>query len=571
MENIKVLDSINKKINNIVIPYYINIDTNTKLIDYLNDYINIELNSSNKNLIKEIERKIVDSNNPISLYITLDKTNYHLFIIPIILDKDTIKLLSSKTISDEIGEILDVVRICGAELVSTLDNNNILSINIGLTNHFKEIINTRLNDAFLEGLLLNLYTFDKYKTDKTDKNELETINLIYPNKNKEHIKRQQNLVNNLIVKIKSVYLARDLVNEPANILTTDEFIRVIRAFIKLHEIPVDIEVWDKTRLNKENMNLLVSVGEGSSKESQSKLLIIKYSPTKNINNKIINKSVSSKKTIKSIPSKMKTNKKSIKNRLSMFKFKSEQQNHKNNYPDYVLIGKGVLFDTGGINLKPGSDMNEMKSDMAGAAIIASFILGHAKLNKSSSIVGLIPLAENNLGKGATRPGDVIVSHSGKTVEIIDTDAEGRLLLADCLSYANKKYTKSKVIDIATLTGHQSELSCKLFSNVISQHSKFVEAIVNAGNYISESIVEMPYIKKYRKFLDSEVADIRNISTTCGSDIMTSSIFLSEFIDNDKTWAHIDIAGTSWDMSDEIPYAPGEGSGVGVRLLFQLIN
>ena len=208
--------------------------------------------------------------------------------------------------------------------------------------------------------------------------------------------------------------------------------------------------------------------------------------------------------------------------------------------------------------------------MSGAAVVSSFILGHAKTNGKESVVALVPLAENNIGPGATLPGDVIKSYSGKTVEILNTDGEGRLLLADALSYAEEKYPNAKMIDLATLTGAQDKFSCGNFSNVMTRHKYFAEQIKASGDFIQEKMVETPYMPKFEKYLESNTADIANIARNCSSGLITSGIFLSQFISKDIVWAHLDIAGPAWKQTSK-KYNQKESSGVGVRFLFDLIN
>jgi leucyl aminopeptidase len=183
---------------------------------------------------------------------------------------------------------------------------------------------------------------------------------------------------------------------------------------------------------------------------------------------------------------------------------------------------------------------------------------------------MVPLAENNISNNPTRPGDIITAYNGKTVEIIDTDAEGRLLLADCLAYANNKYPNAKIIDFATLTGDQHYFSCKMFSNVFTRHKELEEHIIDSGNYIQEQIVALPYIEKFKKFIESESADLRNVSVPdCGSGMITSAVFLGQFIDENVEWAHIDMAGPAW--KNESEYMPGDASAIGVRLLYEIID
>jgi leucyl aminopeptidase len=244
--------------------------------------------------------------------------------------------------------------------------------------------------------------------------------------------------------------------------------------------------------------------------------------------------------------------------------------------DYVLIGKGVMFDTGGLNIKADDDLlYQEKTDMAGAAIIACFMLGYSKLDVKSKrcrIVGLLPLSQNDIGARGTHSGDVLTAYNGKSVEIVDTDAEGRLLLADALSYANKHYKGAIVIDMATLTGDQAYMSCKTFSSAISRHPEVVKRLIDAGNIIQERIVESPFLEEFRDYLNSPIADIKNIGDNkCKSDTILGGVFLGQFIDPDVRWIHLDIAGTAYGMDEMKAYYPPEGSAIGVRLLFEFIG
>jgi leucyl aminopeptidase len=270
------------------------------------------------------------------------------------------------------------------------------------------------------------------------------------------------------------------------------------------------------------MGLILSVGSGSSIENEPRVLIMKYN--------------GSRAAAKS--------------------------------PEYVLLGKGITFDTGGLDIKGSHSIYEMKTDMSGAATVASFLVGYAMNKGSKCIYTICPFAENSVGPNSTKPSDVVKSYNGRTVEIADTDAEGRLILADCLAYVVDKYPEAIIIDFATLTGQQEKLSCKLFSNILSVNSqKEVEKLIASSKEINELLVELPIIEKQLKNLESYVADIKNVSFTCSADIIMSSLFMRQFVKKNTKWMHIDIAGPSYKANDAIKYASPEASGVGVRLLF----
>ena len=235
------------------------------------------------------------------------------------------------------------------------------------------------------------------------------------------------------------------------------------------------------------------------------------------------------------------------------------------------MGKGITFDTGGLDLKSFKSMLEMKTDLSGAATVISFILGYAMSKGNKSIYTICPFAENSIGPNSTKPSDVIKSYSGRTVEIANTDAEGRLVLADCLSYAVDKYPNAILIDFATLTGQQEAISGKMFSCILSINSnKEVDNLIEKGREINEPLVELPLdsiIEKSVDNLESYVADIKNISFTNSADIIMSALFMRQFVKKDTKWIHIDIAGPSYKVDKIIKYASPEASGVGVRLLF----
>ena len=488
-------------------------------------------NNNNSNSIINDTKKTKKSKQTKSKQTKTKQTNqintiHQLFIIPI-------NDLSYNKKDD--SELLELARVSGNAMFNRLKNNKIVKVNI------IDTLDTTSNEttyieAIMEGLLLSSYRFLTYKTEnsltkKKDKFEIKKIHLVLPSYKRDiHKDSIIDKLQKLLNQIKSVFLTRDLINEPANATKINLFITTVKNYIKENNIPIKLKVLDKDDLEKLKMGLILGVGKASLKENEPKIMILEYD------------GVDSK------------NKKNTKD--------------KKNSPEYVLLGKGITFDTGGTNLKRGRSLIEMKTDMSGAAVVASFLLGYAMNKGSKNIYAMCPLVENNIGSGAIKPSDVLTSYSGKTVEITNTDAEGRLILADVLSYVSTTYPKSTIIDFATLTGQQEKLSCKMFSNILSSNSESeVKTLIEKGKYINEALVELPMMDKHLSKLKSYVADIRNASFSCSADIIMSSLFMKQFINKNTKWIHIDIAGQSYKTDDIIKYASPEASGVGVRLLF----
>ena len=437
-------------------------------------------------------------------------------------------------------ELLELARVSGNAIYNRLKNNQISRVNIIDT---LDTISgeSKFMEAIMEGLLLSSYRFLKYKTEesltkKQDKFKIEKIHLVLPLYKRElHKNKTITKIKHLINQIKSVFLTRDLINEPANDGKAHLFIDIVKKYIKENRIPVTLKVIEKDELKKMGMGLILGVGKASTKVNEPRLLILKY--------------------------KGKTNPST----------------------DYVLLGKGITFDTGGTDLKRPSSMYDMKTDMSGAATVISFLLGYAmnhmnhmnhngKTHNGKTIYAMCPLVENSIGSGGIKPSDVLTAYGGKTVEVSNTDAEGRLVLADCLAYVSDKYPNASIIDFATLTGQQESLSCKMFSNILSANSNDdVKKLIEKGKHMNEPLVELPIIDKHLNKLESYVADIKNVSFSCSADIIMSALFMKQFINKNTKWIHIDIAGTSYKVNEIIKYASPEASGVGVRLLFDFFD
>jgi leucyl aminopeptidase len=233
----------------------------------------------------------------------------------------------------------------------------------------------------------------------------------------------------------------------------------------------------------------------------------------------------------------------------------------------VLVGKGLTFDSGGISIKPSENMGEMKSDMAGGAAVMGAVMAVADLELPLNVVGLVPATENLPGGSALKPGDIIQSLSGQTIEVVNTDAEGRLILADALTYA-QRFKPAAVIDLATLTG-----ACKIalgdhVIGMLGNDSALKERIRAAGELTGERVWELPLWEDYHELIKSDVADFKNTGGRAGGAI-TAAVFLSKFA-GDAPWVHLDIAGPAW-LAKDRPYAPKGATGVGVRLLVQCLR
>jgi leucyl aminopeptidase len=235
----------------------------------------------------------------------------------------------------------------------------------------------------------------------------------------------------------------------------------------------------------------------------------------------------------------------------------------------ALVGKGVCFDTGGISLKPGSALAGMKGDMAGAACVTGTVLALAQRKAKVNVVGVIGLVENMPDGNAFRPDDVLTSLSGQTIEVLNTDAEGRLVLADMLTYTQRRFKPKLVIDLATLTGAIVQTLGYEHAGIFSNDDDLVQRVQSAGRYTGERVWQLPLDPFYDKMIRSKIADMKNIGGG-NSGAITAAQFLLRFIEKDTIWAHLDIAGVAWQDGEQKPTIPSWGTGWGVRLLNRLV-
>ena len=362
---------------------------------------------------------------------------------------------------------------------------------------------------FLHGLKLKSYEFKKYKTKKSKKNIF--LNIIGKN-----IPNQKDQIKFKALEDGTFY-TRDLVSEPGNILHPDEYAKRIKSLSKLG---LKINIYDDKKLKKLGMNTLLGVGQGSIRGSY--LVTIEWNGTKN----------------KSKP--------------------------------LAFVGKGVCFDTGGISLKPAKFMEDMTYDMAGSAVVVGLMKNLALRKAKVNAVGVVGLVENMPGGNAQRPGDIVKSYSGKTVEILNTDAEGRLVLADALTYTEKKFRPKFIVDLATLTGAIIVSLGSEYAGLFSNDDKLSKQLINAGEIVEEKVWRMPLNKNYDKLIDSKNADMQNINYVGGAGSTTAAQFLQRFILNDTPWAHLDIAGMAFSKYGGALNSGG-ATGYGVRLLNKLIE
>ncbi len=360
---------------------------------------------------------------------------------------------------------------------------------------------------FLEGGLLSLYRYRRYKKDEETPGRLRRFTLIG--------KSSKTLLDSIqwvLATTAAVDYARDLVNTPANDMTPAVLARTARS---LAGGKVTVRVLGRRDAEREGMEAYLSVARGSAE--QPKFIILKYNGGKG--------------------------------------------------RPIAIIGKSITFDSGGISLKPSEGMEKMKYDMAGGAVVLAVIRTASRMRLPVNLIGLLPATENLPSGSASKPGDIVTSITGKTVEIVNTDAEGRLALADAMGYV-KKYRPAAIIDVATLTGACSVALGNEAIAMMGNDSALMERLKHIGDEIYERVWQMPLYEEYLDYIKSDIADLKNSGGKTGS-LVTAGYFLKEFA-GDTPWVHLDIAGTAWAEKDK-PYLAKGATGVGVRLLLNLLK
>jgi leucyl aminopeptidase len=369
--------------------------------------------------------------------------------------------------------------------------------------------NERIIASIAYGAFLRSFNFDKYKTKKHSQDiEIEVLA-----KGDNSVKIFQDFKH----EGDGIFFARSLVTEPPNVLYPESYANLVKC--ELGKLGLEVEVLEKRDM--ENMGALLGVAQGSSKEPR--LVIMKWNGSAQDNRPI------------------------------------------------AFVGKGITFDTGGVSLKPSRGMESMKYDMAGSAAVVGAMYTLAARKAAVNAVGVVALAENAVGGNAQRPSDIVTSLSGQTIEILNTDAEGRLVLADALWYTQNRFSPECMIDFATLTGAiVVALGSNEYAGLFSNNDELANHLIEAGEEVNEKLWRFPMSKIYDKIIDSAIADMQNIAPVgSGGDSIMAAQFLQRFV-NDTCWAHLDIAGTAWhEKGNDI--CPKGAVGFGVRLLNRFVE
>ena len=396
----------------------------------------------------------------------------------------------------------------GAKLYDFFKNENLTKVHIfGDTIDVSD--NIKCLHQLVHGMKLKSYSFDKYLTKKNS----QVIDLNILSKKKVDL----NLVKKFSAIENGVKFTKDLVSEPGNILHPDEYAKRIN---KLKRIGLKINIYNTSKLKKMKCNALLGVGQGSSRGS--------YIVT------------------------------------------MEWRGNKKQKKPLAFVGKGVCFDTGGISLKPARFMEDMTYDMAGSAVVVGLMKSLALRKARVNAVGVVGLVENMVSGNAQRPGDIVRSYSGKTIEVLNTDAEGRLVLADAITFTEKKFKPSFIIDLATLTGAIVVALGSEYAGLFSNNDKLSKQLYNAGEKVDEKVWRLPLHENYDKLMNSKNADMQNINYVGGAGSTTAAQFLQRFIINKTPWAHLDIAGMAFSKYAGSLNSSG-ATGYGVRLLDKFVE
>ncbi|MDC0196189.1 leucyl aminopeptidase [Gammaproteobacteria bacterium] len=365
------------------------------------------------------------------------------------------------------------------------------------------------------GANLRSYRFDKYKTKLKPENKPSIKSLTiacvsYVNARKKYA--------SLAKIVDGVFFTRDLVSEPPNILYPDTLAKQAKT---LEKLGIKVQILGETQMKRLGMGALLGVGQGSIRES----------------------------------------------RLVVMEWNGAPKGKDKKAQPVAFVGKGVTFDTGGISIKPSAGMEDMKWDMGGSAVVIGLMKALAGRKARVNAVGVVGLVENMPGGNAQRPGDVVTSMSGQTIEVLNTDAEGRLVLADALHYTNERFKPKLMVNLATLTGAIIVSLGSHHAGLFSNNDLLSERLTNAGKEVEERLWRLPLSNSYDKMINSQVADMQNIGGR-GAGSITAAQFLQRFVGKTH-WAHLDIAGVTWSKSDQ-PTVPKGGTAFGVRLLDRFV-
>ena len=370
------------------------------------------------------------------------------------------------------------------------------------------------SQAMVEGILLANYKLDRYKTGEESK-RISLQNITILEQDHKRIAEIEKGVREGEISSWATNLTRDLANQPSNYLTPERLADQARKLAL--ENRMKCRIFSKLQIKKLGMNAFLAVASGSSQPP--KLIVLEYSPPQKKFNTV------------------------------------------------ALVGKGITFDAGGLSLKSTDDMLEMKADMMGGAVVISTLTSCAKMKLPLHLIGIIPAAENLPSGSALKVGDIITSHSGKTIEVLNTDAEGRLILADALSFA-RSFNPDVIIDVATLTSGIKYALGNVYAGVFSNRDGLVTGIIQAGEKTGERVWEMPLGDEYMEFLKSDLADMKNVGGKWGA-ASIAAIFLNNFV-GDFPWLHVDIAGVDFKDKDDSYWSKGT-TGFGARLLLRFLR
>ena len=391
--------------------------------------------------------------------------------------------------------------------------------NVIISNFYSSPTNV---ESIIEGLVLSLYEFNKFKEDRADKSpptfyENYSVSIITTD---DSNLRNEIEIGKIVNICEAVFYARDLANSPPNVIDPNALANSAKTLEKMKNIHVDI--LNQNQIKDLGMNGIISVGKGS--ENEPKLIIVEYN----------NSTASKGKPI-------------------------------------VLVGKAVTFDTGGISIKPSDRMDEMKFDKSGGCTVLGIMKALGNLDVPINVVAIIPAVENMPSGSSYRPGDIIRMYNGKTVEVLNTDAEGRLILADALAYGIAKYSPKYILDFATLTGACIIALGTNIAGIIGNDDKLVNKLVSLSRITGEKIWQLPLSEEFSDLIKSNVATIKNIGGRTGGTI-TAAAFLSHFV-SDVPWAHFDIAGTAWtqDGTADKSYNPKGSTGFGIRTIVKFLE
>lgn len=359
------------------------------------------------------------------------------------------------------------------------------------------------------GMLLKSWAFDKYKSDKK-KSKVDSIEC-----QSGYIEIAERMFDTLNKINEGVFTVREMVTEPANVMDPDQVMEEAKALKKLG---IKVNVLDRKDMEKLGMNALLGVAKGS--DNPAYLISMEYKTDENL-------------------------------------------------PSVAIVGKGLTFDSGGICLKPAKGMADMKGDMTGAAVVIGTLKALASQKAKVNVVGVIGVVENMISGSAQKPGDVVVSMSGKTIEVDNTDAEGRLVLADALWYTKEKYSPEIIVDFATLTGAIQVALGHEFAGLFSNSDDLCNDLQKSADEVGEKLWRLPLHASYEGDIKSDIADIKNVGCGRGAGSITAALFLKHFVDQNTKWAHIDIAATEWDNKNRALSQKG-ATGFGVRLMTDLI-